>query len=173
MVGQILMHHFTALAPEPRLFEEVEPANILENSLVLDLDNFPELQWLSLYLKRLAWLHSQRDQINDAIRAIAREGEIYRSEWIEPYTKTKGGKSYTYHQLRWLTGDRRPSGQPRVKTKHLSHKQVGEARAAIARGHQAKALEKQRQRINEEISALRELVRETDRALQQQIYQNF
>ena len=167
------MQHFTALAPEPGSFDEVEPENILGSSLVLDLGNFPELQWLSLYLKRLDWLRSQQGQINDAIRAIAREGEVYRSEWIEPYTKTKGGKSYTYHQLRWFTGDRRPSGQPRAKTKHLSYKQVGEARAAIARGHQVKALEKQRQHLDEEISALRHLVRGIGRTLQRQIYQNF
>ena len=166
------MQYITALVPEPCSFEELGGSDILGNSIVLDLNNFPELQWLSLYLKRLNCLSNQRDQINDAIRAIAREGEVYRSEWIEPYTKTKGSKSYTYHQLRWLTGDRRPSGQPKVKTKHLSHKQVGEARAAIARGHQVKALEKQRQRIDEEISALRQLVRGTGRTLQQQIYQN-
>ena len=167
------MQYITALVPEPCSFEELGGSEILGNSIVLDMGNFPELQWLSLYLKRLDWLHSQRDQINDAIRAIAREGEVYRSEWIEPYTKTKGGKSYTYHQLRWFTGDRRPSGQPRAKTKHLSYKQVGEARAAIARGHQVKALEKQRQHLDEEISALRHLVRGIGRTLQRQIYQNF
>lgn len=167
------MQHFTALAPQPCSSEDVEPTNILGNSLVLDLGNFPELQWLSLYFKRLAWLRSQQDQTSDAIRAIAREGAVYRNEWIEPYTKTKGNKFYTYHQLRWLTGDRRPSGQPKVKTKHLSHKDVGDARAAIARGHQVKALEKQRQYLGEEISELRQLVRRTGRMLQQQIYQNF
>lgn len=38
-------------------------------------------------------------------------------------------------------GDKK-SGQPKVKAKHLSHRAVGEVRAAISQGHRLKALEK-------------------------------
>jgi hypothetical protein len=74
--------------------------------------------------------------------------------------------------LRWLTGERKKSGQPKVKTKHLSHRAVAEAQAAISRGQQAEALEKQRQQVEAEIEHIKCLVRGTGRQLQRVISQN-
>ncbi|MEP1080203.1 hypothetical protein NDI52_33110 [Leptolyngbya sp. PL-A3] len=131
---------------------------VLGKSLVLDLGNFPELNWLPDYLAALHSLQVERDRITADISAIEQEGDIYRNQWIEPYTKTKNGKPYTYYQVRWLTGEYKKSGQPKVKTQHLSHKAVGEARAAIARGHQVMALERERQHVDEQIARLRQFV---------------
>lgn len=145
---------------------------VLGNNLHLNLDYFPELEWLADYLAALEALQTRRDQLTQSIQAIAREREVYRDRWIEPYTKTKGGKSYTYHQLRWLTGERKPSGQPKIKTQHLSHRQLDEARAAIARGQQIEALEGQRQGIEEEIARLKRLVQGRGERLKRAITQN-
>ncbi|MBD2119308.1 hypothetical protein [Trichocoleus sp. FACHB-262] len=139
---------------------------VLGNPLVLDLDAFPELHWLSTYLTLLNSLHQDRDRLTEAIQAIVGEGEVYRDQWIETYTKSKNGKQYLYYQLRWLTGEYKPSGQPKVKTKHLSHRVVGEVRTAIARGHQVAALEQQRQAVEAEITRLQQLVRGAGRRLQ-------
>jgi hypothetical protein len=142
-------------------------------SLVLDLEEFPELKWLSTYLTYLQFLQSECDRLTRAIQSIAEEGEVYRDYWIEPYTKTKKGKDYTYYQLRWLTGERKKSGQPKVKTKHLSHRAVPEVQAAIARGHRVEALEKERRQVEAEIKRIKHPVWGTGRRLQRVVSQNF
>jgi hypothetical protein len=142
-----------------------EPEEVLGNSIVLDLDQFPELQWISRYLATLHKLQAERDRLAQDIRAIEQEGDVYFDQWIEPYTKTKNGKQYTYHQLRWLTGEYKKSGQPKVKTKHLSHQQVGEVRAAIERGQQVKSLQEQQSLIDAQMVQLRQLVRSTGRRM--------
>lgn len=139
--------------------------SVLGTSILLDLEAFPELTWIRDYLRTLSALQQEHDQLTQAIQSVTEEGEVYRDCWIEPYTKTKNGKHYTYHQLRWLTGDRKKSGQPKVKTKHLSHRAVGEVRAAIERGHQVEALEKQRQQVEAEIFRLREIVLGTSKKI--------
>lgn len=138
---------------------ELDEPLVLGNSLVLDLDRFPELNWLTNYFAALNSLQAERDRITQDIRAIKREGEVYHEQWIEPYTKTKNGKQYTYYQVRWLTGEYKQSGQPKVKTKHLSPRAVGEVRAAIERGHQVTTLERERQQVDERIARLKHLVR--------------
>ena len=146
---------------------------VLGTSATLNLEQFPELGWISFYLTRLYSLQTDRDRLTSEMDAIAATGDVYRDCWIEPYVKTKNGKHYPYHQLRWLTGERKPSGQPKVKTKHLSHHAVGAVRAAIARGQQVVALEQERQRVEAEIERLRHLVRGTGRRLHRGITQNF
>lgn len=84
---------------------ELDEPLFLGNSLVLNLDDFPELNWLTDYFAALHSLQTERDRITADIRAIEQEGEVYHDQWIEPYTKTKNGKQYTYHQVRWLTGE--------------------------------------------------------------------
>jgi hypothetical protein len=127
---------------------------------------------LPTYLTLLSSLHYDRNRLTQVIHAIAEEGEVYRDQWIETYTKSKNGKQYLYYQLRWLTGEYKPSGQPKVKTKHLSHRVVGEVRAAIARGHQVAALEQQCQAVEAEITRLQQLVRGTGRRLQRVVSQH-
>ncbi|WP_088889824.1 hypothetical protein [Leptolyngbya ohadii] len=159
------MQKFTAF-PRPAFPPpQSEPEEVLGNSIVLDLDQFPELQWISRYLIALHRLQADRDRLAQDIRAIEQEGDVYFDQWIEPYVKTKNGKQYTYHQLRWLTGEYKKSGQPKVKTKHLSHQQVGEVRAAIERGQQVKALQEQQSLIDAQIVRLRQLVRGTGRRM--------
>lgn len=138
---------------------------VLGKALVIDLHQFPELDWLSDYLSTLASLQAECDRLTQAMQAIWQEGEVYRDCWIEPYTKTKNNKHYTYHQLRWLTGEHKPSGQPKVKTKHLSHQTVSAARAAIARGHQIAHLEAQRQQLATQIVRLRQRVQGIEKRL--------
>lgn len=145
---------------------------VLGNQLHINLTNFPELEWLVSYLDSLRALESRRNQLTQSLEAIAKQGEIYREQWIEPYTKTKSGKSYTYYQLRWLTGERKPSGQPRIKTKHLSKKQLGEARAAIGRGQKIVAIERQCKDIDEEIFQLKRLAQKTGDKLQRMTAKN-
>lgn len=147
-----------ALADPPPTISP-DSRRVLGTTLILDLEQFPELAWLSDYLTTLAILQSEHDRRTQSIQSIAREGEVYRDCWLEPYTKTKNGKQYIYYQLRWLTGERKKSGQPQVKTKHLSHRAVSEARAAIARGKQIEALEKQQQAVEHQIFKLKQLVR--------------
>ena len=147
-------------------------SKVLGNQFQIDLDKFPELAWLAGYLDALNTLKTRRDQLTESIEAIAQEGTVYREQWIEPYTKTKGGKSYTYYQLRWLTGERKPSGQPKIKTKHLSRQQLGEARAAIARGQKTVALERQRKEIEEEIAQLKRLAQSAGDKLRHRIARN-
>jgi len=147
---------------------ELDELLVLGNSLVLNLDNFPELDWLTDYFAVLNSLQMERDRISADIRAIEQEGEVYHDQWIEPYTKTKKGKQYTYHQVRWLTGEYKKSGQPKVKTKHLSHRAVGEVRAAIERGHQVVALERERQQVDEQIARLKHLVRSIGKRVKRQ-----
>lgn len=139
---------------------------------MLDLQEFPELTWLSTYLTYLQSLQSECDRVTHAIQSITEEGEVYHDYWIEPYTKTKKGKDYIYYQLRWLTGERKKSGQPRVKTKHLSHHAVAEVQAAISRGYQIEALEKERRQVEAELERVRHLVRGTGRRLQRVVSQN-
>ena len=139
---------------------------VLGNSLVLDLETFPELRWISAYLAELNRLQTEVDRLSQAIQAVSEAGEVYHDYWIEPYIKTKNGKQYTYHQLRWLTGERKKSGQPKVKTQHLSDIRLGEVRAAIDRGHQVEALERQRQQVEAEMARLKRLVRGTGRRLE-------
>jgi hypothetical protein len=160
------MSYLASVTAEPSSSSSSSLSAVLGNSLVLDLDTFPELHWLSTYLTLLNSLHHDRDRLTQAIQAITEEGEVYRDQWIETYTKSKNGKQYLYYQLRWLTGEYKPSGQPKVKTKHLSHRVMGEVRAAIARGHQVAALEQQCQAIEAEIIRLQKLVRGTGRRLQ-------
>ena len=166
VVGQFLMQVFTPEMVERCSVLPIVAPQVLGTSLVLDLDDFPELNWLLTYLTTRAALQSEHDRLTHAIAALAADGEVYRDYWIEPYTKTKNGQQYTYHQLRWLTGERKQSGQPRVKTKHLSHRAVGEVRAAITRGHQAETLEQQRQQMEADLSRLKQLVQGTGRRLQ-------
>jgi hypothetical protein len=166
------MSYLTSVTAEPNSSGGSGLPAVLGNSLVLDLDVFPELHWLSTYLTRLNSLHQDRDRLTQTIQAIAKEGEVYRDQWIETYTKSKNGKQYLYYQLRWLTGEYKPSGQPKVKTKHLSHRVVGEVRAAIARGHQVEVLEQQRQAVETEITRLQQLVRGTGRQLQRAVSQH-
>lgn len=147
------------LAPQPPV------QLVLGNSLVLDLEKFPELDWLSDYFTCLNQLQAECDRLTQAIHAIENEGEVYHDYWIETYTKSKNGKHYTYYQLRWLTGERKNSGQPKVETKHLSHHAVGEIRAAIARGQQVEVLQKQQRQVEAEILKLKHLVRGTGRRL--------
>ncbi|WP_088894947.1 hypothetical protein [Leptolyngbya ohadii] len=159
------MQKFTA-SPRPAFPPpHSESEEVLGNSIVLDLDQFPELQWISRYLAVLHRLQAERDRFTQDIRAIEQEGDVYFDQWVEPYTKTKNGKQYTYHQLRWLTGEYKKSGQPKVKTKHLSHQQVGGVRAAVERGQQVKALQEQQSLIDARIVRLRQLVRSTGRRL--------
>jgi hypothetical protein len=159
------MQKFTAF-PRPAFPQaHSEPEEVLGNSIVLDLDQFPELQWLSRYLAALQMLQAERDRISHDIRSIEQEGDVYFDQWIEPYTKTKNGKRYNYHQLRWLTGESKKSGQPKVKTRHLSHQQVGEVRAAIERGQQVKTLQEQQLLIDAQIVRLKQLVRSTGRRM--------
>jgi hypothetical protein len=160
------MQKFTAFPHLAFPSAQSEPEEVLGNSIVLDLDQFPELQWISRYLVVLQKLQTECDRILQDIRAIEQEGEVYFDQWVEPYTKTKNGKQYTYHQLRWLTGEYKKSGQPKVKTKHLSHQQVGEVRAAIERGQQVKSLQEQQSLIDAQIVRLRQLVRNAGRRMQ-------
>jgi len=147
---------------------ELDELLVLGNSLVLDLDNFPELEWLTDYFAALNSFQKERDRICADIRAIEQEGEVYHDQWIEPYTKTKNGKQYTYYQVRWLTGEYKKSGQPKVKTKHLSHRAVGEVRAAIERGHQVVALEREQQQVDAQIARLKHLVRGIGKRIKRQ-----
>lgn len=171
VVGQFLMQVFTHKTVKPCLAVTVATPPVLGTSLVLDLEEFPELDWLIAYFASLTVLQSECDRVSLSIQAIAEEGDIYRNCWIEPYTKTKHEKQYTYYQLRWLTGERKKSGQPKVKTKHLSHRAMGEVRSAIARGDQIEALEQQRQQIETEIVKLKQLIRGTGRRLERMSYQ--
>jgi len=150
---------------------QVATPQVLGTSIVLNLEEFPEFNWLPVYLTTLTTLQNERDRLSHSIQAIA-EGEVYRNCWIEPYTKTKNEKQYTYYQLRWLTGERKKSGQPKVKSKHLSHRAVSEVRAAIARGQQVEVLEKQRQQVETEIFRLKQLVQGIDKRLQRVSSQN-
>lgn len=165
------MSYLASVTAEPSSSSGSSLPAVLGNPLVLDLDAFPELHWLPTYLTRLNSLHHDRDRLTQAIQAIAKEGEVYRDQWIETYTKSKNGKQYLYYQLRWLTGEYKPSGQPKVKTKHLSHRVVGKVRAAIARGHQVADLEQQCQAVEAEITRLQQLVRVTGRRLQRAVSQ--
>jgi len=145
---------------------------VLGNSLALDLETFPELGWISAYLAELNRLQAEVYRLSQAIQTVGEAGEVYHDYWIEPYIKTKNGKQYTYHQLRWLTGERKKSGQPKVKTQHLSDIRLGEVRAAIDRGHQVEVLERQRQQVEAEITRLKQLVRGTGRRLERLASQN-
>jgi hypothetical protein len=129
----------------------VDSRRVLGKVIALNLEHFPELNWLCDYFTALHDLQHKHNRLTRDIRAIEQDGEAYFDQWIEPYTKTKNGKSYTYHQVRWLTGEYKPSGQPKVKTKHLSREQLGEVQAAIARGHQVRALQAQQQLIEQRI----------------------
>ncbi|MGG6298285.1 hypothetical protein ACQ4M4_28300 [Leptolyngbya sp. AN02str] len=137
----------------------------LGTSLMIDLLEFPELGWISTYLMQLNALTQKRDRVTGAINALLAEGDTYRDCWIETYSKTKNGKQYEYHQLRWLTGERKPSGQPKVQTKHLSRRAVGKVRGAIARGQQVEVLEQQRQQVEQQISKLKRLAQAPGRRL--------
>ncbi|MBM0744986.1 hypothetical protein JOY44_26055 (plasmid) [Phormidium sp. CLA17] len=151
---------------------QVATPQVLGTSIVLNLEEFPELNWLSAYLTTLNTLQSECDRLCHSIQTIAAEGDVYRNCWIEPYTKIKNEKKYTYYQLRRLTGERKKSGQPKVKTKHLSHRAVGEVRAAIARGEQIAALEKQQEQMKVQLSRLKQIVWGTDRRLERMGFQN-
>jgi hypothetical protein len=146
---------------------ELDDPLVLGNSLVLNLDNFPELDWLTDYFAALHSLQVEHDRITQDIKAIEQEGEVYHDQWIEPYTKTKNGKQYTYYQVRWLTGEYKKSGQPRVKTKHLSPRAFGEVRGAIERGHQVVALKREQQQVDEQMARLKHLVRGLGRRIKQ------
>ncbi len=148
------------------------PPVVLGTSLVVDLEEFPELEWLSTYLDCLRTLQSEYDHLTQAIATLTNEGTVYRDYWIETYTKHKNNKHYTYYQLRWLTGERKKSGQPQVKTKHLARPVVAAVRAAIHRGQQIAVLEQQQQVIAADITRLQQLVRGTSRRLQRALSQN-
>lgn len=167
------MQVFTLETVEPCPASQVTTPQVLGTSIVLNLEEFPELNWLPAYLTTLTTLQSERDRLNRSIQAIVAEGDVYHNCWIEPYTKTKNEKQYTYHQLRWLTGERKKSGQPKVKTKHLAHQAVGEVQAAIARGDQIEALEQQCQQIEALISRFKQLVRGMGKRFERVSYQNF
>jgi hypothetical protein len=144
----------------------VDTREVLGKAIVLNLEHFPELHWLCDYFTALHTLQLEHDRLSRAMQAIEQKGEAYSGHWIEPYTKTKNGKSYTYHQVRWLTGDYKKSGQPKVKTKHLSRQQLGEVQAAIARGHQVKALQAQQHDIDAHITRLKEQVHQIGQHLE-------
>jgi len=173
VVGQFPMQTLAFEPIESGQFSNSPTPLGLGTSLMLNLDEFPELKWLSTYLTYLHSLQSECDRLSHAIQSIAEAGNVYRDYWIEPYTKTKKGKDYTYYQLRWLTGERKKSGQPKVKTKHLSHRAVAEVQAAIARGNQVEALEKERRQVEVEIERIKYLVRGTGRRLHRVVSQNF
>lgn len=160
------MQTLTPEAIAPSSTRQNSPFLVLETPIFLDLEEFPELSWLPTYLNQLSTLHHERDRLLQTIKAVSAEGDIYRNCWIEPYTKSKNGKQYQYYQLRLLTGERKKSGQPKIKTKHLSHRRVAEVRAAIARGHQVEELERQVQQIEMHLSRLKRLVQGTERRLQ-------
>lgn len=172
VMGQFLMQVFTPGTTEFCPARQLEPSKVLENLLVLNLKEFPELDWLPAYLATLQALHYEHDRISQEIQAITEAGDVYRNQWIEPYIKTKNGKQYTYHQLRWLTGERKESGQPKVKTKHLSHHIVNQVRAAIERGHQIEALEQQQKLIEIQINQLKQRVQRMGSRLNQAISKN-
>jgi hypothetical protein len=172
IVGHFLMQVFTPQTLKTSFPAILSTPEVLGNSLTLDLEKFPELDWLPGYLAALNTLQKERDRLTEDIRAIEQEGEVSRNQWIEPYIKTKNGKKYSYYQLRWLTGERKKSDQPKVKTKHLSHKVVGEVRAAIERGHQVEALESQQRRVGAKVTQLKRLVQGTSRRLKDAISQN-
>jgi hypothetical protein len=136
------MQNFMLEASEPFPTVQVTRSPVLGMSLVVDLEEFPELNWLPDYLITINALQHECDRLTQAIQRVTEAGQVSRDCWIETYTKTKNQKQYSYYQLRWLTGERKLSGQPKVKTKHLSHRAVSEVRAAIARGQQVEALEK-------------------------------
>jgi chaperonin cofactor prefoldin len=156
---------FVALTSQPQRGE------VLGNAIALNLDHFPELHWITDYITALQTLQTERDRLSLDIQAIEQEGEAYYDQWIEPYTKTKNSKQYHYHQVRWLTGEYKKSGQAKVKTKHLSHRQVAEVRAAIDRGHQVKALQKQQYLIDERIAELKQKLQTAGKDLQRAIAQ--
>lgn len=166
------MQVFTLETVERYPVLQVATPQVLGTSTALNLEEFPELNWLSAYLTTLTALQSECDRLHRSIQVITAEGDVYRNCWVEPYTKTKNGKDYTYHQLRWLTGERKKSGQPKVKTKHLSHRVVGEVRAAIARGEQIAALEQQQEQVEVQLSRLKQIVRGTGRRLERVGFQN-
>ncbi len=57
------MQKFTAF-PHPAFpFAQSEPEEVLGNSIVLDLDQFPELQWISRYPIALHKLQAERDRL--------------------------------------------------------------------------------------------------------------
>ncbi|MDX2244788.1 MAG: hypothetical protein NW224_29280 [Leptolyngbyaceae cyanobacterium bins.302] len=188
VVGQFPMQTLAFEPIESGQFSNSPTPIGLGTSLMLNLDEFPELKWLSTYLTYLQSLQSEcvllrryrKGRLTHAIQSIAEEGEVYRDYWIEPYTKTKKGKDYTYYQLRWLTGERKKSGQPKVKTKHLSHRAVPEVQAArasrypqgVARGNQVEALKKERRQVEVEIERIKYMVRGTGRRLQRIVSQN-
>ncbi len=159
-----------AIEPFPTVQPDLFP--ILGMSLAVDLEEFPELNWLPDYLHTINALQYDCDRLAQAIQHVTEEGNVSRDCWIENYTKTKNQKQYTYYQLRWLTGDRKPSGQPKVRTKHLSHRAVSEVRAAIVRGQQVEALEKQRRQLEAEIFRLKQLVRGMSKKLMRASSQN-
>jgi hypothetical protein len=144
----------------------VDTREVLGKAIVVNFEHFPELHWLCDYFSVLHDLQAEHDRLSRAMQAIEQKGEAYSDHWIEPYTKTKNGKSYTYHQVRWLTGDYKKSGQPRVKTKHLSRQELGEVQAAIARGHQVKALQAQQHHIDAHITRLKEQVQQMGQRLE-------
>jgi uncharacterized protein (DUF2249 family) len=158
----------TSKATEHPSVRQPEPFEVLGNLLFLNLEDFPELSWLPDYLAALQALHQEHDRLSGEIEAIRQAGDVYRDQWIEPYIKTKNGKQYTYHQLRWLTGERKKSGQPKVKTKHLPHYIVNQIEAAIKRGHQIEALEQQQKLIDVEINKLKQQVQRTGNRLHRQ-----
>ncbi|MBD1822907.1 hypothetical protein H6F51_10445 [Cyanobacteria bacterium FACHB-DQ100] len=172
VVGQFLMQIFTSEAIDRCPSFQTALPSVLGTPLVLNLEEFPELDWLPDYLIALTSLQQERDRLTGAIQAVMIAGDINRDGWIETYTKSKNGKQYTYYQLRWLTGDRKKSGQPKVKTKHLCRGAVGEVRAAIVRGQQIKALEQERQQVENQIFRLKQLVRGTSRRLDRVVSQN-
>lgn len=145
-------------APSLPVLTSPDPNLVLGNSILINLELFPELAWIQRYLQTLHSLQQERDRLAQAITAIEALGEVRFNQWIEPYCKTKNGKTYTYAQLRWLTGETKPSGQPRVKTRHLSRAVVGEVRAAIERGQQIHALQQQQAAIEQRMTALKHRV---------------
>jgi hypothetical protein len=159
-------------AVEPAPATPAASPKVLGKALVLDLEAFPELNWLPQYFATLQALHHQHEQLSSEIQAVAQSGNVYHDQWLEPYSKTRNGKQYTYHQLRWLTGERKQSGQPKVKTKHLSHRAVPAVQAAIARGKQVEALEKEQRQVEAELERMKHLVRGTSRRLQRVLSQN-
>jgi hypothetical protein len=78
----------------------VDTREVLGKTIVLNFEHFPELHWLCDYFTTLHNLQAEHDRLTRAIQAIEQAGEAYHNQWIEPYTKTKNGKSYTYHQVR-------------------------------------------------------------------------
>lgn len=78
VVGQFLMQVFTPEMVEHHSVLPIAAPQVLGTSPVLDLDDFPELNWLLAYLTAITALQSEHNRLTHAIEALAADGEVYR-----------------------------------------------------------------------------------------------